>query len=363
LSPLNTDVVVVGAGPAGASAALNLAPLHNVLLVDWRDGETLRGEDGSRIGESLAPAARRLLSDMGLYEAFLEQGHTPCYSRRSVWNTASVEQADSLRDLDGHGWLLDRTRFEAWLRTVAVDRGAALVASTRVERVERQGDRWLVSLVTNGVAHRAEARFLIDAGGKLAPVARRLGARRVDAGRLVCFWIAGRDGAPEAGSTLVEADEDGWWYTAPLPGQRRIVAFHTDVDLPAARRARTDLRELTPPAVDAALAGCDFGAEGRIRATRAGGARLDTCVGSGWLAAGDAAMSFDPLSAQGLFHALYSGLAGAEAGDAFLNGDESRLENYRSGLGDVWAAYQSHCREWYRLEQRWPRSEFWARRR
>ena len=38
-----------------------------------------------RIGEALPPAARRLLADMGLLDAFLRERHTPCYGNRSVW--------------------------------------------------------------------------------------------------------------------------------------------------------------------------------------------------------------------------------------------------------------------------------------
>ena len=58
------DVLVVGAGPAGSTAALNLAPLRRVALVEAR-AETTR-----RIGESLVPAARRLIGDMGILDSF-----------------------------------------------------------------------------------------------------------------------------------------------------------------------------------------------------------------------------------------------------------------------------------------------------
>jgi 2-polyprenyl-6-methoxyphenol hydroxylase-like FAD-dependent oxidoreductase len=78
-----TDVVIVGAGPAGVVAALTLAPTRRVVLVDRRE------HSAPRIGEALPGAARRLLTDMGLFDGFLAQGYPPWYGNRSVWGCES----------------------------------------------------------------------------------------------------------------------------------------------------------------------------------------------------------------------------------------------------------------------------------
>ena len=85
-------------------------------------------------------------------------------------------------------------------------------------------------------------------------------------------------------------------------------------------------------------------------------------AGDGWLAAGDAALSFDPLSSQGLFNALYTGLASAEAADRALSGDGSALSDYAARLAEIDAVYRRNLRAWYELERRWPDQEFWRRR-
>ena len=230
------DVLVFGAGPAGSTAALNLAPLRRVALVEPRT------EVPRRIGESLLPAASRLLGDMGILDSFQVEAHSPYYGNRSSWDLLTGAKPDFLRDPDGHGWHLDRPRFEAWLRRMAVERGSVLFAPARMEAIERGGDSWEVLLTTEAGAVPIVAGVVIDATGRGAHVARRLGASRCTQDRLVCGWvcleIAGEQTSGHgAGFTHIQATEDGWWYTAPIPGNRRMLAFHTDSDLPAARLA------------------------------------------------------------------------------------------------------------------------------
>lgn len=355
------DALVVGAGPAGCSAALNLAPTRRVVLVD-RQPDT-----PARIGESLPPVAGRLLADMGLLDAFRAQGHAPCHGVRSVWGGAEPLERDGLRDPDGHGWHLDRARFDAWLRRVAVARGATLVVPASLAGVERDGDGWRVTLGRPEGARVLRARVLIDASGRTASLAHRLGARRRVLDRLVCAWVHGRaTGAPaQAGLGSIEAVADGWWYSAPLPGGRRMLAFHTDADLPAARGVRSvdGLMAAARTSVETAalLEACGFVADGLAGFTAAHSTALHPAAGPGWFAAGDAVLGFDPLSSQGILNALHTGLAAAEAADRCLSGEE-RADGYRQAIGEIEAAYHKHLGAWYALETRWPDRPFWNRR-
>jgi hypothetical protein len=83
---------------------------------------------------------------------------------------------------------------------------------------------------------------MLGAERPLSPAALAPGAGWSD--RLVCGWaygsafLIGRG----VGLTAVEAVEDGWWYTAPVPGGRRVLAFLTNADLPAARIAHDSVR-------------------------------------------------------------------------------------------------------------------------
>lgn len=355
------DVVIVGAGPAGAATAINLAPFQRVVLVERR------AEVVPRVGESLVPAARRLFADMGLLDRFLAEQHEPWYCNRSVWGREEPEEKDFLRDPDGPGWHLDRRRFESWLRAIAIERGVELLTPATLDHLEARDKKWSVRLKTDDAPVELTARFIIDAGGQSAPAARKLGLRSTVHQSLVCCWMYGRDQAIGGrGLTYVEAVRDGWFYTAPVPEERRVLAFHTDADLPLARAiSKPDgLLEWLEAARGLAslLAEVGFVPDGESKVTSVRSALLDPPAGEGWLATGDAAISFDPLASQGLFNALFTGLAAAEAADSYLRGDGRSLMQYQQTIRSIFDAYRIRLEAVYAAEKRWPEAPFWRRR-
>ena len=352
----DADVVIVGAGPAGAVTAINLAPFRRVLMVERRV------EVAPRVGESLVPAARRLFADMGLLESFLQEQHEPWYGNRSVWGSSEPEERDFLRDPDGHGWHLDRPRFESWLHTRAQERGAELLSPATLDGLQRRDEAWIVRFKTDKDPIEVTARFVIDAGGQSAPLVRKLGLRSRVLENLVCCYVYGRDQATGArGLTYVEAVRNGWFYTAPIPQDRRILAFHTDADLHDKRHGVIEWLEEAPE-LATLLTSVGFCPDGETFITSARSAVLDPAAGEGWLAVGDAAISFDPLSSQGLFNALFTGLAAAEAVDSYLNGNRLSLTQYHQTIGAIFDAYQQKLAASYAAERRWPDAPFWQRR-
>jgi flavin-dependent dehydrogenase len=73
-------------------------------------------------------------------------------------------------------------------------------------------------------------------------------------------------------------------------------------------------------------------------------------------------MTFDPLSSQGLMHALFSGLAAAEAADSYLCGDSAAPARYHQMMHGIQGAYQRRLAFSYSAETRWPWAPFWQRR-
>jgi hypothetical protein len=74
-------------------------------------------------------------------------------------------------------------------------------------------------------------------------------------------------------------------------------------------------------------------------------------------------MSFDPVSSQGLLHACFTGLAAAEAADAWIAGDDDAVPRYLQLMNSIQQSYRRRFDLCYASETRWPSAPFWQRRR
>ncbi|MGG2461407.1 NAD(P)/FAD-dependent oxidoreductase [Streptomyces sp. RGM 3693] len=359
------DVVVAGGGPAGCAAALTLVRAgRRVLLAD-------AGTGPPKVGEALVPVGRLLLADLGAERQALGAGHLPCHGNQSAWGSSALHEVDFLRDPHGHGWHLDRSLFDRGLRAAAGTAGAEVAERTAVRRPVRQPDgTWRVLLRHRADRHgerTVRCRWLVDATGRGAALAVRAGARRRTGDRLTALHLLldpARDGTPD-GRSLVESDQDGWWYTALLPSRQRLVAYFTDPDLPlAAGRGAEGFRDrlLATRYVSHRARPHGLTALRPPRRAPAHTAHLDRVHGDGWTAVGDAAAAFDPLSSQGILTALYTGLSAGEAVDAQLGGDRRALAGYAEKVATARTAYQDGHRAVHAQETRWADRPFWARR-
>jgi hypothetical protein len=133
------------------------------------------------------------------------------------------------------GWHVDRARFDAMLVRSAEEAGAKVYRGADLSSciTDDWGHR-LTEFASEDVKSSIRSKFIVDATGRSSVVARRQGAARASYDRLVGLvgFVASSSGYNGSDSfTLVEAIEDGWWYSAILPDLRLVVAFMTDADL------------------------------------------------------------------------------------------------------------------------------------
>lgn len=362
------DVAVVGAGPAGcAAAAAASSEGATVAVFDPIADPEL--DPRPTVCETAAPGTERLIAEIFGTEgeaAFTAGSHLVCPGTVSMWGTDRAIVIDHLLNPLGGAWNLDRRTFDDDLRRAVVRLGAELRAA-RVASVERDRGGWMLRTVSDR-PRRIWAHTVVDASGRGARVARRLGARQVHRDHLVALCsLRLVDQTDQRASLYVESVEGGWWYSALLPGSRRAIVYLTDSDLlPTSGAARRDLalsaREL--PLIGELLSGTVAPTlAGRQRVTVARSSRLDHVVGPGWIAAGDAACTVDPLSGRGIVSALLTGRAAGEAAQAPIAGDGlMNASAYADLIGELYRDGFTRQTEAYEDEGRWAQAPFWRRR-
>jgi len=358
----DVPVLVVGGGPAGLATALELARQHISVVVVERSAY-----DDVRVGEHLTPSGVLQLKALDPALSAPAGVHGESAGVAAYWGSDGAHYTDYFLHPAQHGLNLSRPRFDGDLARAAESHGVTIWRSASLKRAARRNAAWQVVIDRNGSTDQVAISVIVDATGRLATFSRQQGARIHADDRQIAV-VAFQDcdnGADLNRRSVIEAAEDGWWYCARINATRSLCMFVTDHDL-LPRDAKRDLRTWWLDRLGRAThVPRQFRDPARSRDFVIRSARsqcLDIAFGSGWLAVGDAAMAFDPLASQGIAKALDHGRRAATSIFAYLNGEDASLERYALQLRREYAVFQATRQQYYRLEQRWPRSIFWRRR-
>jgi geranylgeranyl reductase family protein len=315
------DVLVVGAGPAGSATAAALAAAgREVLLV-----EAHRHPRPKACAEYASPRIARELRLLGVDDAAWRADA----QRLDGMDVVLGEHRLPVRYADRAGpqpaWGLQRERFDALLARHAAAAGADLWEGARVtELLRRDGRVAGARVLVDGMRREVHARWLVGADGARSTVARLLGVER----RVTWPRRLGLIARYEGIAALRHHGEmhvgRGYYVgLAPLAGGRLNVGMALPLDgdrRPAAARFEAAIASL--PAVADRLAGSR--SLEPIRGVAPIGHRVDRAAGPGWMLVGDAAGFIDPFTGEGIYRALRSARAAAEALDDGDLGAESR---------------------------------------
>jgi geranylgeranyl reductase family protein len=336
---LDCDVLVVGAGPAGSAAAAALAAQgRDVLLVESRSHPRAKA-----CAEYASPRIVEELRRLGLADQAWQQDALPLSGMRVIRGADAVDIR--YRDEDGprSAWGLDRMAFDATLAAHAVARGARLLEHTAFEDVHWRGGvggiggRVKGALVRTADGRRSvRCRWLIGADGARSRVAQRLSVERWVRVPRRLGLVAHYEGIPE----LAESGEmhvGPSWYVglAPLSGGR----LNVGMALPMDGEQRRDAERRFEVAIEG-IPGVAERLRGRKRLTPIRGAspighRVSRAAGRGWMLVGDAAGFIDPFTGEGIYRALRSARAAA---DALAFDDEHASDRYLGARRRAFAA-------------------------
>jgi 2-polyprenyl-6-methoxyphenol hydroxylase-like FAD-dependent oxidoreductase len=351
-------VVVLGAGMAGMACARTLVRRGCCPLLVAPDQEV-----ASR-GETLSFRASPSLEALGWLDLLDAETALASQGRYAVWGGSALRR-DALHEEGTSGWHVDRRRLEARM-TATLDVDGVDRIRGEARHLTRAPDHLVVELA-DGSSLATE--FLIDCTGRSAITAGPQAApRRLD--RLVCCFsiVALGNDVEAASATLVEAVTMGWWYMSVLPGNRVMVGLFTDSDLlpnglrnsptlwaEMASQTSVILQRLSSLGIDLTTAdNLHFAPASTVTTTKLVEPRI--------IRAGDAASALDPLGANGLATALWSGIQVAESVMGLLAGDGAAAERYEARFLQGIASHLATQTAIYASERRFPAAPFWQRR-
>ena len=332
------DLIVIGGGPAGATAATLVALQgHRVLLLEKESFPRYQ------IGESLLPLTIHAICPMlGVQDEIAQAGFVTKFggvfrwgTREEPWHFTFGTARDLAKAKAGYAFQVERARFDQILLDNARRRGVDVRERHTVVQPVVDGDRVAgVHFVdAGGRACTARARFVVDASGNTSPLHRHVG-RRVYSEffrnvALFCYFEnAGRLPGDQAGSVLSAAFAEGWIWFIPLSETL------TSVGAVIAREHADRLQQDHETAMRGFIDGCPLvkrllstatrvtaGPYGRFRVRQDYSYTTTQFWRPGLILAGDAACFIDPIFSSGVHLATYSALLAARSINTVLRGD------------------------------------------
>lgn len=344
------DVIIIGGGPAGSTAATLLAKAGRKVLV-------LEKERFPRfhIGESMLPHSMATFQRMGVKEKL----DRICLSKIGAEFATVCGQSQKLEFKNGfrakypQAYQVERAVFDKVLLDHARESGAEVREETVAEAFKESSEGVRVGIYSKGSWETLESKFLLDCSGRNSAVGSFFKLKESYSSlKKIALYAHYRGVDRDASLTRLVRGEAFWFWTIPLSEEL------TSIGLVMNSSDFQQLKKSPEEVLESALNEQPMMANRMLHATRTTKVfssadysyRNSRLAGDHWLLVGDAAGFIDPIFSTGVFLAVMSGEKAADAIDLALSTPEKRgaiFSRYEKKLQKVIKMYLRFVEGWY----------------
>jgi len=320
------DVIVIGGGPAGSTAAGLLAKRGRKVLLLEKDQFPRY-----HIGESLVPGVLPVLEELGITDTIEKAGFMKKWGINLLWGAARDMWTIHWNESGPYDYVFEvkRSQFDNLLLEHARNLGATVVEEAHVNDVQFENGRCVgvrYTIGSSAAPHEARARYVIDATGQSKVLARKLGLVRWHEDlKNVAIWTYFQGGeffqGKDRGNILVENHPDGWLWVIPFSDGTRSVGFvGPSNEITASGMTPQELFEsklANSRETKRLLVGSTRVAD--FRTTKDWSYTCSNFAGPGFLIAGDSAAFVDPLFSTGVMLAMKAASSAAHTVNCILD--------------------------------------------
>jgi flavin-dependent dehydrogenase len=349
---INThELIVAGGGPAGISAAVKLHRLgFDVLLI------TAGASSNTPELQSLSPGLLTLAGAIGFDPERIYKRLMPVFKSRRLWSSV-VEEGDF-----GSGFLTHRPCFENELLMMAEELGVKLMKATKIIDCQRLGDQWELKINQKGSYGTLKAKFLVDATGKKSIIRGK--KNRVATSTLAITGCWKNTACPKA-STQLESASNCWLWGARSQDDLFYGTLFLD---PVEISGRTKIREQYIHALKKTKLFKDCLAGSlvtKITAVDVTPYYYEIPAGYDFIKLGESNVGFDPISSQGVQHAISNAIQAAIVVNTLYTDSsnaETALEFYVSCQQQSIQRHLVNTANSYLSASHWQDRPFWKNR-
>jgi flavin-dependent dehydrogenase len=350
---MKTDILIIGAGPAGTVAAAMVKKAGLDVLV-------VEKEKFPRyvIGESLLPRCMDVLDDAGLLKAVEKQGYQKKYG--ALFVRGSEECLFNFSDQHTQGWTwtwqVPRDHFDKVLADEVENMGVKILYETEVKDIDFQDNKQIVKVNNADGLQEIESRFVIDASGYGRVIPRLLNLDLPSSlnprSSLFTQVVDVKRSNTELDNriTIIDAEPGVWIWIIPFSNGNTSVGFVAPPEFFEKYKGTNEekLRQMLAgqKLIADRFEGVDYVFDPIFIPSYS--IAIKALHAKGWVVAGNATEFLDPVFSSGVTFALESGWKSGILAAKQLQGEEVNWEEeYDKHLLQGVETFRTYVNGWY----------------